>query len=576
MILHALAQRYNDTAGTDNAVPFGWAMRDAAYALDLDEQGRLHGILTLWTLEGKRKIRPQFLLPIEPTGRTSAIKPAFLCDNSKYFFGLSANGDSREKKCHDASRALHEKLLASVNHPIVYGILRFFENWKQDEALNHPIIAHILSDKKSSKEFYEARFVIQVNGRFVHDEPLVRQVWNEAQVGAAGEQIRCLITGEMDTLAKLHGKISLPGVTMGSVPLVSINAESFASYGKGKDDPAAQIGEKAAFAYTTALNTLINDRNHRKRLGSDTLVYWADEGGEEEAYTFSLIGDPKEEDNQKLDGIMKKLYTGERLSIDGCVMEKPFCILCMSPNAGRISVRFFYRSTFGDVITNSLNHYSNMEVAMSQNERFLYLPPWILLSETTIKKQASDAAPLLSGQLMYSIVSGRAYPMTLYIAVIKRIHAGERVNRVKASIIKAVLLRNYPESEVITVSLNDSSNNIPYNLGRLFSVLERIQQKSANEQLNTTVRDRYFSSACANPGSVFPILLKLSIHHVAKLENPVFFEKLKGELLNRLDSEVPFPAAMNLEEQGRFIIGYYHQNQDFFTSKKDKEDVGNV
>jgi len=575
MILQSLAQRYYSTADSDSVVPFGWAMRDAVFALDLDDSGTLYNLLFLERMDEKRRIRPEFLLPIEPTGRTStAIKPAFLCDNCKYMFGLSLKNDGKEKKYFDAAKELHEKLLSSIDLPAANGILSFFKDWDPENAINHPVIASLLSDKKMEKAFYQGRFVFQVNGRFAHDDKSIKQAWSEMQTATEGEQIRCLVSGELDRLTKLHGKISLPGVSMGSVPLVSINAESFTSYGRNKDDPAAQVGEKASFAYVTALNAMLRDGNHHKRIGSDTLVYWAEDGGEQEAYTFSWTGDPKDEDdNQKLASVMEKFSSGEKLTIDNCVMERPFYILCLSPNAGRISVRFFFQSTFEDVLLNNLDHYRNMEIVMPKNEKFQYLPPWILLSETTVKKQTADATPLLGGQLMHSIISGNAYPITLYNSILTRIRAGERINRTKAAIIKAVLIRNYKESEVTTVSLNESSGKIPYNLGRLFSLLERIQQKSANEQLNSTIRDRYFSSACANPGSVFPLLLKLSVHHVAKLDNPVYFEKLKGELINKLNDQTPFPTTQNLEEQGQFIVGYYHQTQYFFTSKKDKEEV---
>ena len=576
MILQALARRYESTINTGSAIPFGWEIRDAVYALDLDENGVLHNLIPLERVDGKRKVRPTYLLPEEPAGRTVAIKPAFLCDNSKYVFGLSAKSDGREKRCFDKAKEFHREILSNANSSTAHGIIRFFENWDLENAAEHPIITSILLDKKTADAFYKGRFVFQVNGRFAQDDPELKLAWEKTRVLADGEQICCLISGEQDALIKLHGKISLPGVSMGSVPLVSINAESFASYGKSKDDPAAQIGEKAAFSYTTALNSLLKDENHHKWLGKDTLVYWAEGGGEQEAFTFSWLGDPKEDDSQKLDAIIEKYRQGLKLNVEKCEMERPFYLLCLSPNAGRISVRFFYQSTFEDVLKNNLNHYRNMEIAMSSNEKFHYLPPWILLSETTVKKQTGDASPILGGQLLHSIVSGNPYPMTLYNAILMRIRAGEKVNRTKAAIIKAVLIKNFNESEVTTVSLNQQSEKKPYVLGRLFSLLERMQQDASGGQLNSSIRDRYFSSACANPSSTFPILLKLSMHHIAKVKNPVYFEKLKGELIAKLDDQLPFPAAFNLEEQGQFIIGYYHQTQYFFTSKKDKEEIKNV
>ena len=163
--------------------------------------------------------------------------------------------------------------------------------------------------------------------------------------------------------------------------------------------------------------------------------------------------------------------------------------------------------------------------------------------------------------------------MPLLSAMLMRIRAGGDINRAKAAIIKAVLIRNYGESEVTTVALNQDSNNKPYVLGRLFSVLEQLQKSAAGGSLNATIRDRYFASACANPGNAFPTLLKLSMHHASKSDYSARYERLKEELLGKLDAEMPFPAALTLDDQGRFILGYYHQTHDFYTPKKDKEDM---
>jgi len=576
MILQSLAQRYYDTATAGDVVPFGWAKRDATFALDLDEDGALHNLLSLDRLEDKKRIRQVFSLPEGPKGRTStANKPAFLCDNSKYIFGLSEKANSKDKEYFDESRSLHVRLLKNVDSPAARAIVRFFESW--DSTMDHSVLSPLLAEKTTADMFYKGRFIFQVNGRFAQDDPTIRQAWDKECAEQEGEQIRCLVSGKEDTLVGLHGKISLPGVTMGSVPLVSINAESFASYGKRQKDPASQIGERSAFAYTTALNSLLKEDNHHKRLGSDTLVYWGEDGGEPEAAAFSWIGDPKEEDEQKLAGIMEKFIRGDKLELENCIPERQFYLLCLSPNAGRISVRFFYQNTFENMLGNNLEHYRNLEIAMSPNEKFSYLPPWVILSETTVKKKAGDATPLLGGQLMQSIVSGSRYPMTLYYAILTRIRAGEKINRTKAAIIKAVLVRNYPkESGGITVSLNEQLDKTPYVLGRLFAVLEWVQQRSADGQLNATIRDKYFASACANPGSAFPILLKLSVHHIAKLNNPGCYEKLKGQLIDKLNGSIPFPAALNMEDQGQFIIGYYHQIQAFYTPRKDKEENDNV
>jgi CRISPR-associated protein Csd1 len=232
----------------------------------------------------------------------------------------------------------------------------------------------------------------------------------------------------------------------------------------------------------------------------------------------------------------------------------------------------------------------------SKQDKYPYIPLWKILSETTVttkagddasllggqllnsviiskttaKKKAGDAAPLLGGQLLNSVITGSNYPMTLYNAMLIRIRAGEDINKTKAAVIKAVLIRNFKEKEVTTVALNTQTDNIPYVLGRLFSVLEKLQKDASGGVLNATIRDRYFATACANPSSVFPTILKLSMHHAAKLDNSVYYEKLKTDLLGKLTPENPFPKALKLDDQGRFILGYYHQTQNFYTKKENK------
>ena len=216
---------------------------------------------------------------------------------------------------------------------------------------------------------------------------------------------------------------------MGAVPLVSINADSFTSYGKTTKHPAAQIGQKSSFAYVTALNDLLQDAIHRKRIAQDTLVYWAEGEDEKESETFSWFAEPKESDTNKLDAVMKAVSNGNSVHIENSDMKKRFYLLCLSPNAGRISVRLFHTDSFGNILGCIAQHYQNLKIVGLS--RFPYIPPWVILSETTVKKSAGDAAPLLGGQLMNAIITGGNYPMTLYNAILTRVRAGEEINPAK-------------------------------------------------------------------------------------------------------------------------------------------------
>ena len=563
MILNALVKRYEDTQD----VPPGWQRREVSYALDLSEDGELLGIVPLGDHSGKKPGKISLTLPSTGSGRSgkNAFETAyFLCDDGSYLLGL-------DPKKFESARQLHLKLLADVDADDAMAIKAFF-------AAGIPALPPDCNEKEASMQ----KFVFMFNGKRVDYEDGsegVRSSWNSrnSKEKSEGKPVRCLVTGEMDTVIKLHDKVELRGVSMGKTPLVSMNDQSsFRSYGATTHDPPAQIGSKAAFAYVSALNSLLKSQKNCQHIGGDTLVYWAEDGGGAEEEIFSWLSQPKEEDSKKLDDIMKLAARGLPFDPEGCKQECLFYLLCLSPNAGRISVRFFYVSDFGTILRNNIAHYQRLEIHKAGSDKFHFLPPWILLSETTIKKTAADAAPLLGGQLYHSIITGNRYPMTLYQAIVNRVRAGEEINKTKAAIVKAVLMRNYDEREVTSVALNTQTDNKPYALGRLFSVLEQLQQRASGGGLNATIRDKYFASACANPSSVFPTLLKLSIHHSAKLDNAVYYEILKTELLGKLDVDAPFPSALALDDQGRFILGYYHQTQDFFTSKKDKEAQENV
>lgn len=541
MIIQALVKRYHDVGG---CLP-GWQNRFVDYAVNIDGQGAVLEIIPLEYNEGSKRIRQSFMLPEEPQGRTRGIKPAFLCDNGGYFFGADSSRGSEKFR---ASGELHNAVLEGLDSRIANAIKLFFSASNIPDGLAE-----------------NGNYVIMVDGKYAHEDSDICNAWNAYRVSnIKGNEMRCLISGKTDIQTSLHGKIKLAGVSMGSVPLISVNSESFASYGNTSSDPAAQIGQEVSFQYVTALNDLLQSKKHHKRFAQDTMVYWAEGNDSDEAQMFSWFAEPGESDKNRLDSIMKRIIEGGNVYVEGCDFDKKFYMLCLSPNAGRISVRFFYTDSFGNIIKNIAIHYQNLEIIGSS--KFTYTPPWIILSETTVKKTASDAAPLLAGQLIESIFTSKSYPLTLYNSILVRIRSGEEVNKTKASIVKAVLIRNF-KSEVAKMSLQKESTNIPYTLGRLFSVLEYLQERANG---SSTIRERYFSSACSNPKNIFPKLLSLSMHHAQKIDNATWFEKMKSELIDRLNADKPFPSSLNLQEQGEFIVGYYHQQQDRYTKREEK------
>ena len=273
------------------------------------------------------------------------------------------------------------------------------------------------------------------------------------------------------------------------------------------------------------------------------------------------------------DSLKKSRY----VDVDNVQMdfEQSFYILCLAPNAARLSVRFFYQNTFGDILKNIKEHYKRLDIVKPLWVEKKYLSVYELLRET-VNPNSKDKTPIpnMSAMVLQSILSGNRYPASLYTDTVIRIRSEQgNVTWGRASIIKAYLIKNYSWKEGENyMGLEETCNDTAYILGRLFSVLESIQ-KEANQGINATIKDRYFNSACATPASVFPILFKLENSHIKKLErekgsgSKIFYEKIIGNLMKKL---VLFPRSLSLEEQGKFMLGYYHQTQKKYEKKEDK------
>ena len=250
-----------------------------------------------------------------------------------------------------------------------------------------------------------------------------------------------------------------------------------------------------------------------------------------------------------------------------------FYILGLSPNAARLSVRFFLRDSFGSFLQNVRAHQKRLEIIRPFNDKFDMIPLWKLLSETVNQNSRDKTpAPNMSGEVLRSILTNTRYPASLLNGVVLRLRAEHTITAGKAAILKAYYLKNpHPDvpKEVLTVSLNPNSSNLPYNLGRLFSVLEAIQIAS-NPGINATIKDKYFNSASATPAMVFPVLLNLAQKHLKKLDPSLrsYYDRQIVTILSNLGEN--YPAHLNLPQQGSFQLGYYHQTQEAFKKKEEK------
>ena len=577
MILQALVSYYETLAARGELPQPGWAPVKVSYVLNLDDQGDITTVVCIKeeVTRGKKKaLVPQTIQLPAPVKRTVGVTANFLCDNSSYILGADKKGKpKRSLECFQACKTLHETLLVSVEEPAARALLSFFEHWQPEKLTEHPAFAH----QDMEDVLASANLIFRYRGRYLHEIPAIRQAWQDYYNNSQdSQQFPCLVTGQMAPVAQLHPSIKgIYGAQSSGASLVSFNAPAFCSYDReqGLNAPTSQY---AAFAYGAALNHLIATQN--TRVGDVTLLFWAESG--EDAYADALKQFSFEDEDDKykekdLKGLMDSLAEGADVEWDGTRIDPnmTFYILGISPNAARLSVRFFLRNSFGQFIRNVKAHYDRLEIVRPSFDPFDNIPVWRMLKETVNpnsreKKPAADMA----GDTLRAILTNTLYPATLLNGVTLRIRADREMNRTRAAILKAYYLKNrnpFVPEEVLTVSLNQDSNHEAYVLGRLFSVLEAIQS-DANPGINATIRDKYFSSASATPGVVFPTLVNLAQKHLRKLDEgkKIFYDKQLTELMSKLGET--YPNRMNLPQQGAFQLGYYHQTQYRFTKKEDK------
>jgi len=588
MILQALTAYYEQLVRQGKLSAPGWDDSfKVSYELRLNDAGQLLRVVSLLTEKtvGKKTIlAPRAMRVPAHEKRSSGIAANFLCDNSTYLLGADEKGKpERSADCFKACAKLHHTILDGVDSPAARALLAYFDSWDPAQAATNPLLQKQWKEITGNANLIFGYEAADHSHSFVNDDPAIQNAWQTHynDRSADSDMGQCLITGKYAPIERTHPNISgVPGAQSSGAALVSFNAPAFCSYGHEQGDNAP-VSKYAAFAYTTALNRLLADRSHCKHVGDTTILCWAEnaEPVYQDAMSMFLFGADEAAGIQENDvqAALKRLSAGQTVPFleKELSPDQHFYLLGLAPNAARLSVRFFLRDTFGCFAQNLQKHAEEMEIDCSEKEKFRTLPIWAVVNETTrtVPGQPAKPSPQLAGDLLRAVLTGGRYPATLLNGVTLRIRAEQNVTRGRAAVIKAYYLRNYPtelNKEVYTVSLNETTN-VPYLLGRLFSVLEAVQ-KAANPGINTTIKDRYFNAACATPGMSFPTLLRLSQKHLRKLNDGLatHYDKQITELMAQLP-ESGFPARLSLPDQGKFTIGYYHQTQKRYVKKNEEE-----
>lgn len=582
-VLAELARLYERLRRESKAPPPGYSVEKIGGEVVLDAKGNVLAINDLRVPDEKGRLQPRRMAVPLAAIRSSNIKPNLLWDKTSYSVGLTAlkKGDkpvldehghkqpTKEKRTlseHEAFVTVNREVLGRSNDLGLIALLAFVEEWESNTDR--------FLELSSSPDLLDENLVFRLDDdfsddgtrRYIHERDAARRLvpdFLRYVLDAEGE-LADLVTGESSRIARLHIPIKgVAGAQSSGASLVSFNLDAFTSHGKSQGENAP-VSERAAFAYGTALNWLLREDGHHLRIGDTTVVFWAETPEREDAGTIEelLLGalNPPDAQAEKntLEAHLRDIAQGRASGQPEFAPETRVFILGLAPNAARLAIRFWQPGTLGDFARNVLRFWEDLR----QEPPAWKGPPaaWSLLYETAAQRKADNIPPRLGGDLMQAVLTGAPYPRTLMAATIARIRADHDINARRVAIIAAVLCRNFKED--VPMSLDRSNADPAYRLGRLFAVLESIQQ-AALPGLNATIKDRYFAAASATPARVFPLLVKTATHHLSNLRKgdkgglAHHFEAQLGEIWSGLEAELP--RSLNLEEQGRFIAGYYHQ-----------------
>lgn len=575
MILQALTKYYDRVAsGGGNIASEGFQKQPIPFVIVLNQKCQFIDIQDTRGGEGKKKTAKEFTVP-KAVKKTSGIAANLLWDVPAYVFGRpkpDAKKDpiKQEEKARDQRNAFIERIektFPSENRDIsIAAVLNFLKAAEFDAVFKHPYWAEI------EKNGNLLSFQFQDDACLICEKQAVVDFLQNMESGEDAPKNICLVRGINDVPVRLHTAIKgVWGAQTSGANIVSFNLEAFESYGKTQGFNAP-VGSKSEFAYTTALNTLLKKgSSQRMQVGDASTVFWAEKEHKLEAVFADLFGtstkDDQTQDAKALIAAFRAPQIGVKPELDP---QTRFYVLGLAPNAARIAVRFWYEGTVQQVVDNINQHFEDCTIVRGPNQPET-LSLFRLLVSTAVQGKSENIQPNLAGEMMRSILAGMPYPKSLLSSAVRRVRAEREINYQRAALIKAVLVREnryyHLNQKEVGMSLDTTNNSIGYRLGRLFAVLEKVQEE-ANPGINATIRDRFYGAASSTPVAVFALLMKLKNHHLAKLENrgrAINFEKLISEIMSEIKE---FSPHLSLVDQGRFAVGYYHQRQDFFTKKE--------
>ncbi len=598
MLIQGLCRYYDILSKAGKVLPEGYSKVKIHYLIALTEDGKIDVILNHQNTEEviigtKKKERsiPQGEIMPERTEKPG-IDANIIEHRPLYIFGLNFDHETltfhpedrtgKAKKSHEAFVQTNLKFLEGLDSPLINAYRRFIETWNPEMEIGNPDLL------KLGKEYGKAGFAFCLSGRpdlLLHEEESVKKKWGTVYKNRLEDMkdikiAQCAITGQKAPIARIHNKIKgvYGGLATGSV-LVGFNNESENSYGNEQSYNSG-ISEIAMKKYTEALNYLLGSNKHKVILDDMTIIFWAmnPEENHETLFMEILLGRSGLMGTEQVEEMLQNVWedsgqariTDNRLKTVFFHSDVDFYMVGLKPNSSRLSVKFAIRKKYADVLWNIAQFQKDLQIIREAQPVFLSSIKKEMISPKSSNEKVN---PALMTKLFEAIIYGNPCPEALLSTIVRRVQTDREVGKVsqqiRMGVIKACINRKAKKEE-LKVALDKSNHDPAYLCGRLFAVLEKLQQDASKNTLNRTIKDAYFASASSKPVLVFPKLIGLAQNHLKKLKNPVKYKVLIGNIIDMMGQE--FPDHFYLKDQGKFMIGYYQQYQSFFDKKEETED----
>lgn len=574
MIFQSLISYYDRLAEAGEIPPLGFSVEDIGFVITIDKDGHLIGQPEDLRVKIKASAYDYFpsLVPYSNkvnvrAGGGAKTTPNFMVDKADYVFGVS--GKSSKTIHHDHFAKLVHDVTGDSNDEGVTAVKQFLRQWNPRDSL----------DLDGWNEICGAQgkwvaFRLQGDTDFIHKRPAVRKLWSDYVEKEIHPEGLCFVDGHKHKIQAQYAQFKFGS----GASIVSFNENAYESYGK-KRGANAPIGVKTEFKSSTALKHLLRSKNQRLKVGDATTVFWTEQESALESFMGHILNPlPDSADAVPVQKFLEAVRAGKMPADIENGGRFKFHILGLSVNKARLALRFWHVCTVEEILERFRKHFKALEMERNPERDMEFPGIWHLLKETA--RETKDISPLLGGALIRAILTGVNYPQNLYQGVLGRIRAEQakkhpttgksmpNVTYLRAAILKAVLQRNY--NKEVPMALDPDKKDVAYLLGRLFAVLEKAQLDALGK-VNATIKDRFFSSACATPAAVFPRLLKLSQHHIGKAEYGHVSDRRIAEIMEHLET---FPNHIGLEDQGLFAIAYYQQKNALYKKQDTKKEGG--